>query len=276
MILVIALLGIADIGFAALVVFENKPYVITFDEDIPFVFRAKRGRQYDYHIIEPNSTVRRNSKAGGMLFSESCATSQFDTDGDGTGKGSASRFARDANQNGKMTDRIGYSPAGVRYLDVNGTPFVAYRLSLDRDCAVSGFYLRIQNKTGAPVTAWTFSASYYYREPDSDQFSQLEFSYAVDNSNNPNKMTFIPFGKATPISRGDTIENLAGTLNETVTTDPVEDGNYIVLAFKDTGACRGSDIYIDDIGVTAVKAAVEYYEEDPAPAPPDRFAIGVG
>jgi hypothetical protein len=108
------------------------------------------------------------------------------------------------------------------------------------------------------VSAWTFTADLFIAEPDANNFSIIQFSYAVSNGDNPAAMSFTNFGGSPTITQNMT---LSGTpqfqLNSTVSAT-VAHGDYIVLAFRDLQPEHGSTVFIDNIGVTAVPEASTY------------------
>ena len=237
----------------------NRRYEMSFDEDIQGVYHARNERSEDFfNIGEPGCYARLTSDRGGILFSESAASSHRYLNGDGTEEGASSRFLMDSNLNGQSNDQnIGSTQMGVRDKIGPDLGSCAYKLSIDNDMAWNGVYFRIRNKTGVTVTQWTFSATIYYGEPDHDgRYSELTYSYAVDSGTNPNEMSFIPFGTAPRVSAGAVITRPAGELNETVMTAPVANGDYIVLVFHDKTGDNGSDVYLDNIGIVAVEKKV--------------------
>lgn len=275
---VVGVLFVAGSGFSAWnITSKDQKYLMTFDEDIPWVYRSSKGAIRDGYIGEPGSYTRMGF--GIVLFSESVAASHQCYNGDGLGDGRATHFLSDCNLNGKLDHQdVGYSAVGVKKDVDRGMSSYAYKLAQEDDFSFSCLYLRIQNKTGDAVAQWAFSADIYYGEPDLDNFSVLTYAYAVDSGTDPNSMDFIPFGTAPEVRSGDVIRDLAGTLNETVTTERVPDGGYIVLAFRDPGGDGGSDIYLDNIGVIACREKIASVpmelEQEPAPSDFSLFSKG--
>lgn len=257
----LAALGVASTASAQLVVTAtNTPTVITFDANTPGIYQARTGTGGTRSIAEPGSwdIDPSNSNKASALISTGVALSQsFHTGYQGQGQGSPTRFAADGNGNGSTNDvDIGFSSMAV--FQVSGLTSNALRLSANADWALNGLYFRIQNNTGATVSSWTFTADLFIEEPDADGFSNVQFSYAVNNGNNPAAMTFTAFGGSPTITQGMTLSaNPQFQLNATVSAT-VAQGDYIILAFNDISQSSGSTVFIDNIGITAVPEPSTY------------------
>ena len=151
------------------------------------------------------------------------------------------------------TNQLGAEQAA----DLAGHSSNGLLVAKEGDFASSSVYFRIQNNTGATVTDWTFTADVFYEE-GGGSVSTATFGYAVDNSViAPADGSFTFFGAASAAANGDTYATLAYSLDETVTTTGVADGDYLILGFfDDLNNSNGSGIVIDDISVTAVLTAV--------------------
>jgi hypothetical protein len=259
-------LGLASTASAQLVITQlGTQTLITFDTATPGIYHPRTGTGGTYNIIEPDSWQLdnfNNDKGSGFL-SNGVASSYGTLSGyQGQGNNSPTRFANDGNGNGNSTDdNIGFSGMAVYRPDqIPGLNSNAFRLAIDGDWAENGQYFRILNNTGSTVSAWTFTADLFIVEPDADanDFSNIQFAYAVDNGNNPATMPFTPFGGSPTITSGMT---LSGTpqfqLNSTVSAT-VANGGYIVLAFLDTANAPGSTVFVDNIGITAVPEPSTY------------------
>jgi hypothetical protein len=256
-------LGLASTASAQLIITQlGTTTTIDFDSTTPGIYQARTGTGGSRSIAEPNSwdVDPNNPNKASALISTGVALSQtFHTGYAGQGNGSPTRFAADGNGNNATNDNdIGYNDMVVA--QVTGLASNALRLSLDQDWALNGFYFRIQNNTGSTVSAWTFTADLFIAEPDSGGFSNIQFAYAVSNNNNPAAMTFTTFGGSPTISQNMT---LSGTpqfqLNNNNTVNAtVANGDYIVLAIRDTANASGSTVFVDNIGITAVPEASTY------------------
>ncbi len=148
----------------------------------------------------------------------------------------------------------------------HGSHAVAFAENNDR--SKTAYYLLIQNNTGQTITNWTFACDFAYQEPDAKGFSKLEFGYATGGAGtdtvDPETLSFTSFGAAPPVTQGATYATLAGRLHESVATQGVAHGDYIVLAFKDTSTKSGSDIIVDNISITALVSG-EWVDRSDAP-----------
>ncbi|MDX2109697.1 MAG: PEP-CTERM sorting domain-containing protein [Verrucomicrobiota bacterium] len=246
----------------------NVQTLITFDADTPGIYQARTGTGNMRNISEPDafdlSTFNAN-KASSFLTGGVASAHQFTAGYTGSGNGSPTRFQADANGDGTTNQNVGNVSQRVWRPDETsplqgGNPTGDYsqlssnalRLSVNAGFDSSAIFFRIQNNTGSTIKDWQFTSDIFYFEPDANSFSNLTFSYAIDNGVNPAAMTFTGFGTAPAITQGVVLSSLAGTLNQTVTTAGVANGDYIVLAFKDTTGNSGSTIFLDNIGVTGV------------------------
>lgn len=240
----------------------NTPTVITFDADTPGIYQVRTGTGNTRAILEPTAydiTRRDGNKASAFLSLGVASRSSSLPGYTGQGKNSPTRFANDGNGNGQTNDEIGFNrvyrpdqPEGA------GLTSNAVRLSSNNDFAQNALYFRIQNNTGETVHNWTFTADLFMEEPDTNLFSNIQFSYAVSNGDDPAAMTFTPFGNSPTITQGMT---LSGTpqfqLNATVTAS-VAQGDYIILAISDINRPHGSTVFVDNIGITAVAEPSSY------------------
>lgn len=256
-----AFLIIAAPASAQLVIYTtNTPSVITFDADTAGIYQARTGTGTMRSIAEPDAfglSQFNANKSSALLVGGAASAQQYTTGFTGSGNGSPTRFQADANGDGDTIDE-GVGNVNIRVYrpdETLGTGLSSNAVSLSQngDFAFNSLYFRIQNNTGATVTDWTFAADIFYAEPDANNFSNLTFSYAIDNGVDPAAMTFTGFGTAPAITQAATLASLAGALNQTITTAGVANGDYIILAFRDTAASTsGSTIFLDNIGVTAV------------------------
>ena len=253
LITLIAMVAMAGAASAALMVTNNTQHLITFETDIAGAFVANVGdNEWSRNVIEPdgNEASPLNANRGPVMLSTSWAARHV-WHNDGLGGGVPTYFLADANNNGTTDQVLGSNQMGM-YDGAGATSNHAYRVTLDGSWADTGLYLRIQNNTGAAVTDWTFNMDVYFGEADSDE-STLQYSYAVDNGTAPGAMTYTTFGAALSSVNGDVITGPAKTMNETVTTTGVAAGGYIVLQIDSKNTSGGaSDVYLDNIGVTAV------------------------
>ena len=233
--------------------------LITFETDVTNVFVANSGIEGSYNICEPDawqiSTMNTNRGAGLISISAASRQQWFPYDGSGS-QGTPTRFLADANGDGANTSgQIGFNQVGTK-LGAGATGNHAYQLSQQNDSAFNGLCFRIKNNTGETIYNWKFEADIYFGETNSapENFSVLGYSYAVNDGTDPstNYMSFTSFGTAPAVKSGDVITKLAGTLDETVNTAGVKNGGFIVLRFEDAST-SGSDVYIDNIGVAAIK-----------------------
>jgi hypothetical protein len=258
-------LGLASTATAQLVITQlGTTTTIDFDSATPGIYHPRTGTGGTYNIMEPNSWQLdnfNNNKGSGFL-SNGVASSYDDVEGyQGQGNNSPTRFANDGNGNGQTNNEIGFGGMAVyrpNQPEGAGLTSNAFRLAIDGDYAENGQYFRILNNTGATVSAWTFTADLFIAESGANDFSIIQFSYAVSNGDNPAAMTFTTFGTPPTITSGLT---LSGTpffqLNSTVSAT-VDHGDYIVLAFRDLQPEHGSTVFIDNIGVTAVPEPSSY------------------
>jgi hypothetical protein len=260
-VLALAALGLASTASAQLIITQlGTTTTIDFDSTTPGIYQARTGTGGSRSIAEPDSwdVDPNNPNKASALISTGVALSQsFHTGYTGQVNGSPTRFAADGNGNGETDDNdIGYNNMVVA--QVTGLASNALRLTANDDWALNGFYFRIQNNTGSTVSAWNFKADLFIDEPDSGDFSIIQFAYAVSNNNNPAAMTFTTFGGSPTIAQNMTLSatpqfQLDATVNATVAN-----GDYIVLAFLDTANASGSTVFIDNIGVTAVPEPSTY------------------
>jgi hypothetical protein len=257
--LALAAFGMASTASAQLVITNlNTPTLIDFDSATPGIYHPRTGTGGTFNIIEPNSWQLDNFNAdqGSGFLSNGVANSYGNVEGYvGQGNNSPTHFANDGNGNGQTNNEIGFGGMAVYRPDqpeATGLNSNAFRLAINNDWAQNGQYFRIQNNTGATVSQWTFTADLFIAEPDASNFSNIQFSYAVDNGVNPATMTFTTFGGSPTITQGMT---LSGTpqfqLNSTVSAT-VAHGDYIVLAFNDLQTTEGSTVFVDNIGITAI------------------------
>jgi hypothetical protein len=261
-------LGLASTASAQLQISNlHTPNLINFDAYTPGIYVDRAGSGPTLTISEPNAPEANqiNPNRASTLRSDGVATSQSSHEGfQGQGNGSPTRFANDGNGNGSFADsNIGFSAMRVFLSsepEASGLTSNAFRLALNNDGAENAVYFRIWNDTGEDVPSWNFKADFFVAEPDANNFSTLQFAYAVSNNNNPGAMTFTTFGTPPTITSGLT---LSGTpffqLNATVNA-MVNDQGYIVLRFRDTasGTGVGSTIFIDNIEITAIPEPSTY------------------
>jgi hypothetical protein len=262
-VLALAALGLASTASAQLAITQlGTQTLITFDSATPGIYHPRTGNGGTYNIIEPDSWQLdnfNNDKGSGFL-SNGVASSYGTLPGyQGQGNNSPTRFANDGNGNGQTNNEIGFGSMAVYRPDqISGLTSNAFRLAINNDWAQNGQYFRILNNTGSTVSAWTFTADLFIAEPDGNDFSIIQFSYAVSNGDNPAAMTFTTFGGSPTISQGMTLgTNPQFQLNATVNAS-VANGDYIVLAFRDLQTSNGSTVFIDNIGVTAVPEPSTY------------------
>jgi hypothetical protein len=257
-------LGLASTASAQLIITQlGTTTTIDFDSTTPGIYQARTGTGGSRSIAEPNSwdVDPNNANKASALISTGVALSQtFHTGYAEQGNGSPTRFAADGNGNNTTNDvDIGFSTMLV--LQETELASNALRLSDNDDYALNSFYFRIQNNTGSTVTAWNFKADLFIAEPNGNDFSIIEFAYAVDNGNNPATMTFTPFGGPFQIQSGMTLgTNPQFQLDYTVIdlNPGVANGGYIVLAIRDIQPGYGSTVFIDNIGITAVPEPSTY------------------
>ena len=244
----IALTVIAGSASAAWVVNDGTQQLITFESDIAGVFVANAGTEGNYGIVEPDAWQISpwNDNRGAGLISTAAALQQEWHPGYNSVAASSTRLLADGDGNGTTNTTIGFNQVGVK---LGAGADHSMQMAQDGDYANNGLYFRILNDTGATVTDWTFDALVYFGDDDTST-STLSFSYAIDNGTDPDAMTFSSFDSVSA-AIGDVITTLDYTMSQTVTTAGVADGDYIVLAFTDPSG-DGSDIYLDDIGVTAI------------------------
>ena len=238
---------------------------INFDEDSPGFYQARTGTGDMKTITEPDSWFVNsfNSNKTSSLLSNRVACSHSNLQGwSGNGNGSPTRFANDANNNGLTDDGNAIQTDAMRVIRPDessgaGLASNAYRLSgqsdTNNDYAVNAVYFRIQNTTDAAITQLHVDADIFYAEPDANNFSNLVFSYAIDNGVDPGAMTFTDFGTAPAIQQGMTLSAIpAGQLYETLTIEGgIPAGGHIVLCFRDDSPdAAGSTILLDNIAVT--------------------------
>jgi hypothetical protein len=256
--LLTAALGLASTASAQLVITQlGTQTLITFDADTPGIYHARTPGSSMRAIYEPN--VGAYELANHSYFFSNGVASQhsFEYGGNPT------QFANDGDGNGQTNNEIGQTTQRVYHngeTDAAGLSSNALRLSNNNDWAINGWYFRIQNNTGSTVTAWNFKADLFIAEPDpnANEFSNIQFAYAVNNGNNPATMTFTTFGGSPNITQNMTLSGTAAfQLNSTVSAS-VANGNYIVLAFRDIQSGSGSTVFIDNIGITAVPEASTY------------------
>jgi hypothetical protein len=249
-------LGLASTASAQLVITQlGTQTLITFDTDTPGIYHARTPGSPMRAIYEPN--VGANELANDSYFFSNGVASQHSHQYGGN----PTRFANDGDGNGQTNDQIGQTTQRVYHngeTAAAGLSSNALRLSDNNDWALNGWYFRIQNNTGSTVSAWTFTADLFIAEPNANNFSIIQFAYAVSNGDNPATMTFTPFGGPVNISQGMTLSatpqfQLNSTVNATVAN-----GGYIVLAFRDLQATEGSTVFIDNIGITAVPEPSTY------------------
>jgi hypothetical protein len=262
-VLALAALGLASTASAQLVITQlGTPTVITFDTDTPGIYSARTGTGNSRSITEPDDwdVNPNNPNKASALISTGVALSRSNHTGyTGQVQGSPTRFAADGNGNGLVDVDIGFNEMLVLRPDQGtGLASNALRLTLNNDWALNSFYFRIQNNTGSTVSAWTFTADLFIAEPNANNFSNIQFSYAVSNLTNPGNMTFTTFGGSPSITPGMTLSgNPAFQLNSTVSAT-VAHGDYIVLAFNDLQTTEGSTVFVDNIGITAVPEPSTY------------------
>jgi hypothetical protein len=268
----LAALGLASTASAQLQITNlNTPYLINFDSNVPGIYYTLTGNPtFDtYSIAEPGALyaqVGTNfTDRASHLRSTGVATSQSTHVGyQGQGAGSPTRFASDGNGNGNTNDFDIGEPGMRVYLngetEASGLTSNAFRLALNNDGAQNAVYFRIFNDTGGNVPSWNFKADFFIAEPDANNFSILEFAYAVSNNNNPGAMTFTTFGTPPTITSGLTLSGTPFFQLNAIVNAMVNDQNYIVLAFRDTssGTNVGSTIFIDNIEITAVPEPSTY------------------
>jgi hypothetical protein len=268
----LAALGLASTASAQLQIENlNTPYLINFDSNVPGIYYTLTGfpTNNTYSIAEPDAPDAQLGNnfmdRASHLRSTGVATSQSTHVGfEGQGAGSPTRFANDGNGNGN-TDDANIGQPGMRvYLNgetaASGLTSNAFRLALNNDGAQNAVYFRIFNDTGGNVPSWNFKADFFIAEPDANNFSTLEFAYAVSNNNNPGAMTFTTFGTPPTITSGLTLSGTPFFQLNAIVNALVNDQNYIVLAFRDTssGTNVGSTIFIDNIEITAVPEPSTY------------------
>jgi hypothetical protein len=256
-VLALAALGLASTASAQLAITQlGTQTLITFDTDTPGIYHARTPGSHMRAIYEPN--VGASELANDSYFFSNGVASQhsFQYGGNPT------RFANDGDGNGQTNNEIGQTTQRVYHngeIEAAGLSSNALRLSNNNDWAINGWYFRIQNNTGSTVSAWTFTADLFIAEPDANNFSIIQFAYAVDNGNNPATMNFTTFGGSPTITQGMTLSatpqfQLNATVNATVAN-----GDYIVLAFRDTANnTPSSTVFIDNIGITAVPEPSTY------------------
>jgi hypothetical protein len=196
------------------------------------------------------------------LFANRVASAQNNHTGwTGSGSGSSTRFANDADNDGNTTDEI-VGLQGIRVYrpdetEATGLPSNALAIAADNDWATSAVFIRIQNTTAQAISTWKIGGKFYISEPDTSNKSLLQFAYAVSDDTNPDAMTFTPYGTPPAVTPGMVLSTTpAYTLSETITTTPVAPGGYLVLAFRDTqnngDGSFGSAVFLDDLTTTAV------------------------
>jgi hypothetical protein len=268
----LAALGLASTASAQLQITNlNTPYLINFDSNVPGIYYTLTGFPTNdtYSIAEPDAPDAQLgtnfTDRASHLRSTGVATSQSTHVGyEGQGAGSPTRFASDGNGNGNTND-FDIGEPGMRVYfntetEASGLTSNAFRLALNNDGAQNAVYFRIFNDTGGDVPSWNFKADFFIAEPDADNFSTLEFAYAVDNGNDPAAMTFTTFGTPPTITSGLTLSGTPFFQLNAIVNAMVNDQDYIVLAFRDTssGINVGSTIFIDNIEITAVPEPSTY------------------
>ena len=263
---------VAGAASAALVVNDGTTTTLTFDAAHTNVFAPGKGTNSGGSatgVAEPDQFnffgVFNANASGGLMSTATSISHQFHNGGTASPFGADSNGDADFGDAANTTNQLG----AERAADLVGATSNGLLVSKEGDFANSGIYLRIQNNTGATVSDWNFSAKVYYEESGGGA-STATFGYAVDNGTDPTfstGMTYTDFGAAPAAISTDSYATLAYTLNETVTTSGVADGDYIVLGFFDQlNNANGSGIVIDDIGITAVISAV--------PEPSSFFLLG--
>jgi len=259
--LVTCILGLAPVAHGQLVINSlDTQQIITFDSDLAGIYQARTGTGFMRPLVEPDAfglAPGNPNKSSALLVNGVAIANQPTTGWTGAGAGSPTRFANDANNNGDTDDEsVGNSSVRVYRPDettASGLASNAFAVSRNNDFATSSIYFRIQNNTGSTINDWNFTSDIFYAEPDANNFSILQFSYAISNGIDPATMSFTAFGTAPTITSGMTLSATpAGTLNQTVSTSGVANGDYIILAFSDLQSAQGSTIFLDNIGVTAV------------------------
>jgi hypothetical protein len=268
----LAALGLASTASAQLQITNlNTPYLINFDSNVPGIYYTLTGdpNPKTYSIAEPGALYAQVgpnfTHRASHLRSTGVATSQSTHVGyQGQGAGSPTRFADDGNGINNANDANIGEPGMRVYLndetEASGLTSNAFRLALNNDGAQNAVYFRIFNDTGGDVPSWNFKADFFIAEPDADNFSILEFAYAVSNNNNPGAMTFTTFGTPPTITSGLTLSGTPFFQLNAIVNAMVNDQDYIVLAFRDTssGTNVGSTIFIDNIEITAVPEPSTY------------------
>jgi hypothetical protein len=113
--------------------------------------------------------------------------------------------------------------------------------------------LRVQNNTGQAVDTWQISVDAWYQASVASSDSDFAVSYAIDNGDDPNLMTFTQLDIESPTVFDSSVQSasLSGQIS-----GAVADGEYFVLTFANEDIVGGSgpnaSWWFDNVSVTAV------------------------
>lgn len=244
-------LASAAVSQAALVMNSaNTPVVFTFDADVPgvFVAAAGGGLASNGSIGETDcwamNTQYNTNRQGGFFSTAASASNEWSG-------GSPFPFAANYNGDADTEDYLNINETvNIQRTSESGLPTRVLKLATANNWGTQAFYLRIQNNTGATVTSWNLTGDLFTADSDGSLGTE-SIGYAVDNGTSPGAMTFTNITSRMGVNTGGmyAYQALAG-LNETVSAS-VANGDYMVLAFRDSGGNRSS-FAVDNLTITAV------------------------
>lgn len=244
-------LASASVSHAALVMNSgNTPVLFTFDDDVSGVFVAAAGDGLNANgsIGETDAwtmnTQYNTNRQGGFFSTAASASNEWTS-------GSPFPFAANFNADADTEDYLNINDTvNIQRTSESGLPTRVLKLATANNWGTQAFYLRVQNNTGATVTSWNLAGDLFTADSDGSLGTE-SIGYAVDNGTSPSAMTFTNITSRVGVNTGGlyAYQSLAG-LSETVSAS-VANGDYLVLAFRDSGGNRSS-FAVDNLAITAV------------------------
>lgn len=258
--------------FAAIIVNDDTPVVITHDEDVPGVFAEGTGTaNFEFrNIAEPDGFSVNNGNTQTTYLSVGASIVHKNLAFLGGTAGQNTLFVADLNGDADTVDSVSIANDQLRVRN-NLDPLLvdgnAYLLTSDQDFTFTSLLLRVQNNTGATVDEWRIGAD-LFGEDDDNSNSTLNFVFAADNGTDPNSIAFSSFAPGVTTGNNGGVLAALPALDGTINAS-VADGDFLIFGFSETDG-NGSTFVLDNISIQAVLG-----DTDPEPVIPEPASLAL-